>query len=431
MSTEADPQSAAQMILDGSFDGQPLLPFSNTPFWRKVTTEVRLLAPSPEACEAALRGCMSYAMGRSQGAANALVGPVCDTLIQDDNTSGILSILGEVLDTFPKSIRARLQMSKALFRTGALEAARDELAAMLPARDRETAITVLRQALSYRAWDTVEALLDLPLVQRESQGELADFIASANALRTLDRSRRAGDAEPGSHVICINLDRDSHRIRGARATYAELGCAIDRHSGVFGASVPEVLYKRIFRWNCATNAVGCCLSHVGVWEKVAKGPADHVLVLEDDGLPMYDFDIAEVSSIIPADYDYCFVNDRANPDWYRHTPLQQRFAPLAEALQNLPPETRAPGADGYILSRRGAAKLLEIVDSHGLLFSLDWYLMALAAPEEAAGSETHVSRIFAKIRKPLPADLRTNAYVASIPLVSHQPQGFTARAHFA
>ncbi len=430
MSAEPDPLLAARMILEGRFDDAVLRPYSQTPFWRQLTAAVRRFAPTPEACETTLRICVSKALSRSQGAANALVGPVCDTLIQDDNTTAILDILRAVLETYPNSVRARIQMSKALFRTGSLDAARKELACMLPVNDRETAITVLRQALSYRAWDTVDTLLALSIVQQESTGELAGLLANANALRTLSRRSRVSDAELGTQAICINLDRDSHRIRGARASYAELGCAIDRHSGVFGASVPEVLYKRIFRWNCATNAVGCCLSHVGVWEKIAKGAADHVLVLEDDGLPMYDFDLAEVSSIIPADYDYCFVNDRANPDWYRHTPLQQRFLPLAESLKCLPPETRAPGADGYILSRRGAAKLLEIVDTHGLLFSLDWFLMALAAPDEAAGSETHVSRIFAKIRKPLPADLRTTAYVASIPLVSHQPQGFTARAHF-
>jgi GR25 family glycosyltransferase involved in LPS biosynthesis len=280
--------------------------------------------------------------------------------------------------------------------------------------------------MSFSAWEILE--LAIPQCEELDEPELlGERILKAKILLSLPRHASRNDQVP---VICINLDRDEHRYLGVSTLFQEKGCILDRHPGVYGASIPSVARDAVFRRNMPTNAVGCCLSHIGVWEKVAKTDKSH-LVIEDDGLPSFDFSFEEVMKLLPVDFDVCFVNDRAYESWFDTANPKLGLAPLARSFEQLDPDIPAIGADGYILSPKGAAILLDMIRETGIIGNLDWQLYSLGLMGLEFDESRRAGALVAGLSSIMEERHKLNAYVSTIPLVSHTPMGFTARYHFS
>ena len=100
-------------------------------------------------------------------------------------------------------------------------------------------------------------------------------------------------------VFCINLDKRPERFKkfsaqpGAKALLTN----IQRFSAIDGATIDPLKSDKIAlqtKYNIlhktrrshgeinTLGAIGCSLSHYGVWQKFLEGKADYCLVLEDD-----------------------------------------------------------------------------------------------------------------------------------------------------
>ena len=104
----------------------------------------------------------------------------------------------------------------------------------------------------------------------------------------------------------INLDRRKDRLENANDILEKTGINIERISAVDGAEIKitDSLKSRIHPWNLNKRNIsnpkklggilGCCLSHLEIWEKISKMSDDYVFVFEDDVTFYYkDFDFIE------------------------------------------------------------------------------------------------------------------------------------------
>ena len=127
------------------------------------------------------------------------------------------------------------------------------------------------------------------------------------------------------------------------------------------------------------------MSHVAAWERLLAGEEECALVLEDDVVPLLGLPARLGGLGLPAEWDIVWLNDRMVP---RLDTAAEGFSlhPLAGIVQSFWPETTAPGADGYLVSREGARRLLALVARDGMADDVDWRMVAycMTAAEVAA-----------------------------------------------
>ncbi|MEM9063384.1 MAG: FkbM family methyltransferase [Pseudomonadota bacterium] len=166
-------------------------------------------------------------------------------------------------------------------------------------------------------------------------------------------------------VMPIRVDAlDAHRVDFPFVLYADL---IGDH---FWGS-PEV----------KPGAIGCFLSHRRAWQRMIDEGHAYALICEDDAEFQRDpSGLADMAADLP-DLDILFANGRLAA-WCRAAGFNET-ASLREVLQNLSglggPATlelkATPGADCYLLSRSGAAKLLDRTAQQKITCGVDWAMI--------------------------------------------------------
>ena len=178
-------------------------------------------------------------------------------------------------------------------------------------------------------------------------------------------------------VLVVNLDSDTARM--GRVSRQLEGHKFSRIPGVKGAYLPQQVLSAITngKGQMQKGTVGCFLSHLVVWERVAA--SDRItLVLEDDawivgGLPP---DLAALP--LPKAFDILFVNERMIPATLTVNSAGFATATAAKAALSKGNGWTSAGTDGYFLSPRGARKLLQYVSEDGLAGDVDWRLVSYA-----------------------------------------------------
>lgn len=171
-------------------------------------------------------------------------------------------------------------------------------------------------------------------------------------------------------IVCISLDRRPDRWAKTKASANRAGLPMTRFRAVdareFAAPAhehPDVslltahnLLKRTRRSHYEIDragAVGCSLSHYGVWRGLLNSGAPAVLIFEDDVELPADMRgrLERLFRVLPAEWDViqftatrfdtglgCMPDPVVGPDWWSCTSLM--------------------GAHAYMVSRRGAERLL-------------------------------------------------------------------------
>lgn len=423
-----DASTLAEALVSGREAPRRALRQPHEKFWSDTFADVRRLSDGRQAAADAVMRAVRDELKVGQTAVSATVGPACLSLILTGHFHLAEALMEEVLTKFPFSVRARLQLCKLLFWAGKLEAARDELAKLCGVGKAGPANPAFIQCmLAFRTWDLLRGARDA-IASRASDDEAVNVLS--RKIGILLELPRHTNAKSHCKTICINLDRDVHRYDGIWASYREIGVSITRRPGLFGQSIPGLVKRAVMPEAAPPNMVGCFMSHLSVWETVANGPDEMTLVLEDDGLPNFDFDLAALLDRLPANVDLCFLNDRVVPEWVKAPSEPYTTIPLHEAWSALPQETRALGADAYLLSRQGAEKLLEIVGKSQVPINTDWFMFAIGLNGQVPLGDGHADSVIKRTCAVVRKWPYMNARAAAVPLVGHQPLGFTARHHF-
>ncbi len=247
--------------------------------------------------------------------------------------------------------------------------------ALLAQRPHDPALHALLGdvARQRRDWPAAEAAFDDALKYAPDNLEYRAKRDAARRYRRVARTLTASAGHPYA-VAVVNLDRNAERWHELTRQFA--GCAAPLHCipAVEGSRLPPAAVARLAgHGDAPRGTLGCFLSHASAWQAMLDQGLSNCLIVEDDVIPLLDLPAGLGALNLPEQYDLCFVNDRLEPqrDGDGFT-----VHPLTAVMQGFPPDDNAPGGDGYLISRAGAAKLLAWVAEDGFSDDVDWRLIA-------------------------------------------------------
>lgn len=200
-------------------------------------------------------------------------------------------------------------------------------------------------------------------------------------------------AEIRTTAYVINLDNDLDRMHRLAMSISDIGFILRRIGGVRAKYLPNSVVKFIpGASSTERGTLGCFMSHLAAWEAINAGDSDFGLVLEDDAR-FHGCVTPDLSRLLSAEYDLVFCNNRLQPikdiDGAGTAPLKEagapaeyKIIPLHEAVVRRPQDQKAPGGDGYLLTKRGAKRLMEGVAVHGIYGDVDWFLLSCGVRQE-------------------------------------------------
>jgi glycosyl transferase family 25 len=164
-------------------------------------------------------------------------------------------------------------------------------------------------------------------------------------------------------IYLINLARRADRLAAMQAMADRLGLSLTRIEAVDAASTPRAALDRLFAATGPLGEIppgdkGCLLSHRLFWQRLLDSGEEQAAVLEDDavltgGAPLF---LKDAHWIAPG-VDLVKL-EHYGPKGQRI--LVSDFMRAREGFVLGRLKSRHTGTGGYILSRRGAEKLLAI-----------------------------------------------------------------------
>lgn len=225
----------------------------------------------------------------------------------------------------------------------------------------------------------------------------------------------------------INLAADIERMTSLHSMLERHSfVAVERIDAVRGSNLPGVACEILTGKTASKNhkgTLGCSLSHAIAWEKALSARAEWSLILEDD---------SEADGVeklrglqLPPDIDLAFCNDRMVYQESGLTPL-----PLLPAFDFIIRNNTAVGADGYLLSRDGARKLLELFARDGFYSHVDLRLAAysLTLDEmETLPQRKYIIRDICTLRRIYDAKHYLTARVLGVAITKHAKGASSSR----
>ncbi|MDF1608324.1 glycosyltransferase family 25 protein [Hoeflea sp. YIM 152468] len=229
----------------------------------------------------------------------------------------------------------------------------------------------------------------------------------------------------------INLDRAPDRLKFMDAQLRRLGIGYQRIAAVdrltLDASVPEFDtkgYRTLHGRGFHDGEIACYLSHIACLRAFLASPAEHALILEDDGrLPD---DLAAIVRAAIAEADEWDILRLSTVNSGIRVPYRKIDATRSLAIAL----TREKGAGGYVVNRRCAEvflkRLLPIRVAWDIAFDIE-YLMGLRSVfvvpvpiDQNTGMETQIQFTAERVKLsptryltvfPYRAYLETNRFV--------------------
>jgi glycosyl transferase family 25 len=195
---------------------------------------------------------------------------------------------------------------------------------------------------------------------------------------------------PKAYVI--NLDRRSDRLKqfesrfpsyfNSRWTY-ERFTAVDGNklhtNGVFSRGIQHLFRNNDF---CSkASVIGCAMSHIKLWQKLVDDQRNESYVIYEDDVQFvesYTWKLYALLQQITFDWDVLYLGHLVCYEWQTTHRIESDELPKWENMINyiVPNRTSWVGTASYIISKRGARKLLEYIEQNGVQHGID-YLMQL------------------------------------------------------
>lgn len=221
----------------------------------------------------------------------------------------------------------------------------------------------------------------LPAIRRAKRRILDDLQLAPTLARVVHGHRLAEDLR--MHVI--NIDRRPDRLAGFRTRFAEaLGPAsvdrCERFSAVDGHDLQmtdEIAHLfRSSQLPLRRHQTACALSHLSLWWETANGDGRTSLIFEDDACFETGFKtrLVEVCGWLQQhanEADVIFLGQTSWADVQPSTVGRQR-------VERVEVQPRTGGTFAYIITRRGARRLLDVAKETGISAAIDTFTVNLA-----------------------------------------------------
>lgn len=152
----------------------------------------------------------------------------------------------------------------------------------------------------------------------------------------------------------------------------------ERFSATFGKALPNSVLEQQATWLartfCTRGMLGCFISHQRIWRRVVDEGHEAVVILEDDAVlcPEFAEKVQLALAELPGDWDVCLLGAVGCVAREREPLNMKAYSLIAGGARTSPGKTRGisqrlfvphkpAGTHAYVVSLRGAAKLLELL----------------------------------------------------------------------
>jgi GR25 family glycosyltransferase involved in LPS biosynthesis len=206
--------------------------------------------------------------------------------------------------------------------------------------------------------------------------------------------RQESQDHPGASertpIWVINLDRRPNRWQMftdgvLAATDWEFLNRCRRVSAVDGTILQStVTLERLFLGNdfgSRRGVIGCALSHLELWSDVADGDHGWQVIFEDDTSLVDHFDrrLDIVEDELADRYNEVDIVFLGYLPWQQYHAEMVSDVEEGSALVPMRWERYLGGLGSYVLTRRGARRLLELVERDGVTNGIDWFVLRHAS----------------------------------------------------
>jgi len=177
--------------------------------------------------------------------------------------------------------------------------------------------------------------------------------------------------------------------------------------------------------NFPKGSIGSFLSHRKTWLRFLETNNKIAFICEDDSLLLAKLPLFEAAFKIPEDADIIFANPRMGEGFYDKESFEMSakdlfsYYSLYDALLKICQKNvyiGGPGLDGYIITRSGAKKLLDLYDKLKYRMNNDWFVVfnSLCAAERDAFRKLEGSGRLDHVHLPEGASLKSYVMVPSL-----------------
>ena len=243
----------------------------------------------------------------------------------------------------------------------------------LPLEDFDASLEIVRSAITNNEYER-----RLPAIQQAKR----DILNKHHIAPMLGRFVAGEKFVDSLSLHVINLDRRQDRLSTFIKNFTD--CVgegfvqrINRFSAVDGATLErseELLH--IFRGSelpLRANQTATALSHLALWHEIANGDGGSSLIFEDDAVPDRDFMarfIEAAGQLVEMSWggdvlflDLAYFDDADRP------------APFHQSISHVETAKLMGGTSAYVISQRGAQKLLRIAKEEGIAHGIDTFIL--------------------------------------------------------
>ena len=203
---------------------------------------------------------------------------------------------------------------------------------------------------------------------------------------TLNNEIQFGNKKLNYDCIVINLDRRLDRLKKFKEDNSHIAPYFKKFSAIDGTKLKSsIQLQRIFQNNnyrMKTGIVGCALSHLSIWCDYVNNSEEirPKVIVEDDIVMVKDF-TEKVDKIldllIDTDWDIIMLGHHER-DFAKAQYSPSNTFRIEKWSTTLSIRRSLGGTGGYIISKKGANRMLNFINKYGMLNAIDTMIQRAA-----------------------------------------------------
>lgn len=179
---------------------------------------------------------------------------------------------------------------------------------------------------------------------------------------------------PKAKTYVVNMDARADRMRTFENNTP---INYERFSAVNGNLLkPNTQLQRIFEgndYNMRAGVVGCAMSHIKMYIELVNSDLDMFCIIEDDAVfsPKFVEQLKHVLENLPENWDLVYIGHSLYPQYKTGAHSSEGLPILEKWDQQRSRQQSMGGTFGYLISKEGARKLLEFINTTGMTNGID------------------------------------------------------------
>lgn len=229
------------------------------------------------------------------------------------------------------------------------------------------------------------------LNQQDQFGKFNKKLTTPRFIQYEEKQHKATKIE--FYCFLINLDRRPDRLKKFQEINKnELNFSIQRVAAIDGQQLTtNTRLLKLFEtgdYKYRRGIVGCALSHLLIWfQPICVNDNVLTLILEDDVVLTKHFyrklNHIICEQLVNKDWDICFLGHHLYPQYRQESEYSQDEMPtVTRWFRKDCIQKSMGGTAGYLINKKGAYKLLDIIRNRGVYNGIDWIMFKSTKEDE-------------------------------------------------